>query len=320
MALTLYQSTDASAPTLNGTAGALITVLDAILVNGYGSKAAAGWTKPYSGTNKAAYRQGGGNQFYYRLQDDGNHEDGSAATASTKEAKLRGYESMTNVDTGSNLFPTTAQIALSIGPTIRKSTAADSTARSWIAIADNRTCYVFALTGDLGGIYYSFWMGEFFSMVLGDSYRAGVIVRDTENTSSYTAERFGNLAALGGALTGHYLARPYTGIGSSTSFAKHGDGVKGSASDLLGTVTFPNPEDGGVYLSPLWITEGTTIRGRMRGLWQPCHGVANFTDGQTFSGVGALAGKSFLVIKTVPQSSSSLGVLFLETSDTWESN
>ncbi len=38
----LYQSTDASAPILTGSAGSLVTLLDACLVNGYGTKAGRG--------------------------------------------------------------------------------------------------------------------------------------------------------------------------------------------------------------------------------------------------------------------------------------
>lgn len=60
MGVTVYRFDDAGAPTLSAAAGALISVLDACLVNGYGAKPAAGWTKAFSDTNQAAYRQGAG--------------------------------------------------------------------------------------------------------------------------------------------------------------------------------------------------------------------------------------------------------------------
>lgn len=71
MTLTKYAYDDASAPSWGGaTAGAWITFLDAVLVNGYGAKPAAGWTKEYSGTNKAVYRMGtGSSQRYLRVND-----------------------------------------------------------------------------------------------------------------------------------------------------------------------------------------------------------------------------------------------------------
>ncbi|WP_297486902.1 MULTISPECIES: hypothetical protein [Pseudomonadota] len=38
MTVTIYSSKDASAPALTGIAGSLVAVLDACLVNGYGTK------------------------------------------------------------------------------------------------------------------------------------------------------------------------------------------------------------------------------------------------------------------------------------------
>ena len=70
MTVIVYRWDDPSAPVLSSpSAGSLIGVLDACLVNGYGSKAAAGWTKAFSGTKLAAYRQGGGSMCYLRIDD-----------------------------------------------------------------------------------------------------------------------------------------------------------------------------------------------------------------------------------------------------------
>lgn len=99
MTVRVYHSTDSSAPVLSGQVGALIGVLDAILVNGYGSKAAVGWTKAFSGTNMAAYKQSAGsNQLYLRV-DDTNATD----------ARVVGYETMSDVNTGTGPFPTATQ-------------------------------------------------------------------------------------------------------------------------------------------------------------------------------------------------------------------
>ena len=67
MTVRLYRSTDGSAPTLSGTAGDLINLLDKCLVSGYGSSTAAGWTKPYTSTNAAAFRPGLGLQYYINI-------------------------------------------------------------------------------------------------------------------------------------------------------------------------------------------------------------------------------------------------------------
>ena len=51
-----------------------------------------------------------------------------------------------------------------------------------------------------------------------------------------------------------------------------------------------------------------------------CQSHVNFTDGDTFAGSGAYAGKTFLVVKLVRGGSSVNGFVVLETSDTWETN
>src|SRR5438309_11659795 len=55
MTVRVYKSTDASAPALTGQVGSLTALLDAILVNGYGTKTAAGWTIGFTTTKKLAY-------------------------------------------------------------------------------------------------------------------------------------------------------------------------------------------------------------------------------------------------------------------------
>src|SRR5487761_2687143 len=92
-----YQSTDASAPILTDTAGSLVALLDACLVNGYGTKTGAGWTIAYTGTNQRVYKMsatlGTGNSVYV---DDSATVSGSTA----EEAYLTGFEAPTGLGTG----------------------------------------------------------------------------------------------------------------------------------------------------------------------------------------------------------------------------
>jgi len=97
MAVTEYKWTDAGAPQITNTPGALITVLNACLVNGYGSKAAAGFALVYTGTNKAAFRASAGTErCYLRVVDD-----------NTTIAKLQLFDTMSDVDTGTGQVPST---------------------------------------------------------------------------------------------------------------------------------------------------------------------------------------------------------------------
>lgn len=312
MAVTVYKSTDGSAPVLTGTAGDLVNLLDKCLVAGYGSQSGAGWSKPFTAANKAVFRQGGGNQMYLDVDD--------SAAATAKEARAKGYEVMTAVATGTNPFPTVAQSTN--GLFIRKSTTADATARVWILIADDRSFYLFVLTADTAGTYFTFHFGDFYSMLVGDSYRTHIIARSTENSGLVSVENLDQISTtLAGTLFGHYQARSSVGTGTSRAFGKHGDRVKGSATTLTGTVPYPNPTDGGLYLSPLWITDpnsspANAIRGRMRGFYQVLHDIANFNDLDTFTGVGDYAGKTFLLIKQ----GGNAGIYCIETSNTWETS
>lgn len=316
---TVYKSTDGSAPTLSGTADSLRQLLKACLVDGYGSQTAAGWAEAFTGTNKAAYRAASGNRLYFRLQDD------AAGTGGAKEAQIRGFETMSDVDTGTGPFPADAQSSLTSNSLIaRKSTTADATARVWIVVADALTCYVFIYTGDVASTYYSFGFGEFYSLLPSDAYRSMVIARAVENNTGQANENLDRIATnVTGTTAGHYFPRGYTTTGGSVLFGKHGDAVKsGSSTALLGTIPYTNPEDGGLYLSPLWIHDPTTapannLRGRMRGLWHFLHAltgtVANL---DTVTGVGDLSGKTFLFLKQGGLSD----IYTIETSNTLETN
>lgn len=318
---TIYKSTDASAPSLSGTVGSLVALLDACLVTGYGAKSAAGWTKPYTGTNKAAFLQGGGNGFYLRVQDD------APGAAAAREARLTGYETMSDVDTGTGPFPTAAQGAGGVAMAVaRKSNTADATARAWKVFADDRTVIAFVLTGDTAGIYYCWMFGDIYSAVPSDGYRTMLIARTAENATSRANEVLAQWVGLTSAGAFQFIARSYLGTGSSVILGKHGEQAKNSGTaTFVGTLAYPNPSDGGLYLSPIWLHDPTTaptpsIRGRLRGIWQFLHAITNVTDGDTVSGMGDLAGRSFEFIKSVSDPASNTIVFAIETSNTLDTN
>lgn len=318
MAFTAYSSADASAPTLDGTVGSLIDVLDACLVDGYGAKTAAGWAKSFSGTNKAAYRPPAGTRFYLRVQDDGPGAGGA------REARVTGYETMSDVDTGGGLFGGEISSAFVVW---RKSNTADSTARAWLVYADGRTVYIFIATGDSSGVYMSYAFGDFYSIASGDAYNCLIIGRETENSVSNTLEGMASGSSIVGTdLAGHYAARTSGGGGGEVTLGKHGDIAKstfGSSSRASwnGLVTAPNGPDGAYYLAPCVIVEGSNIRGRMRGWWQLCNVPTGFTLGDTFSGANGLLGKTFQVVKNIRGAGGNPdGAGCIETSDTLETN
>lgn len=135
MTVRVYKSTDAGAPVLTGLVGSLILVLDACLVTGYGGNTPAGWTKPYSGADKAVFKPQGANG-YYRVDDSAAR---SAATYGVA-AEIVAYETMTGVDSG------VARIPLTGSRYWLKSGARSSDARPWIIIADEFGFYLCSST------------------------------------------------------------------------------------------------------------------------------------------------------------------------------
>lgn len=304
---TIYKSTDASAPVLNGTAGSLLTVLDACLVNGYGAKTGAGWTIAYTGTNKRVYRQGGGNSLcYYRVRDTG------AGSGSYTEAQIFAAESMSGVDTVvSGRFPLVADSNLTDNALIiRKSSALDSTPRPWVIAADNRTCYLITDSGNSGtsalGLHV---LGDTYSHVTNDPYAACVMARPAssgENNANPTVVlgKGKSLYAFSSTSWGLFYQRGYAGTGGACPAHVLGSIATATTPDgggviQTGYLPYPNGPDGGLWLERISLIENVTggqvnLRGWLRGLWRPMHAASNFASGDTLAGTGVLAGRSFL--------------------------
>lgn len=284
---TVYKSSDTSAPVLDGQAGSLVNLLDKCLVAGYGSKTAAGWTKPFTATNKAVFLPSAGH--YLDVDDSG------AGAATTQEGNARGYESMTAVATGTNAFPTTAQIA-SPGAYVRKSAATGATARGWVLIADAYTFYLFVLTGDTANRYQSFGFGRFYSFKTSDTYRSFLVAHSASSASSSTGLDVSFLPEAAGGLPGAtFQARVAAGTGTSVSA-----GFFGFGSSLYGSpYNGPNSADSNIYISRLFMSDGSSttagLRGYLRGLYQIITAVG-LSDGDTFTGTGDFASRTFLVL------------------------
>lgn len=317
---TVYQSTDASAPVLDGQSGSLLAVLDACLVNGYGIKSGAGWTKPFANSaNIGCYRAGSGLQYPISINDASVN-----ATALGREAQARGYESLSSVSTGTSPYPTVAQMAAS-GVPIRKSRTNDATARKWIVVADDRTFYLFTFPDDFAG-YSGFMFGEFYSFLPSNPGRSIIIGRNVVADSTAVIDNLNDLHALQIAAAtslGHWAARNSTQLpGTPGIVGKHGNGAH-NATQLFGRSGVPSPLSGGILLSRVFLhevssasaLESVNIRGFLRGFWHFLHPIGSqVNDGDTFSGTGDLAGRNFLVIRPVADGQ---GVYIIETTQ-WE--
>lgn len=147
MTTRIYRSDDTGAPVLTGQVGTLITVLTKCLVDGYGSKMAAGWSVALSGTNKVIFANTTGK--YYRIQDNGR-TDTNDTTVQGNIAALCGITTYTDIDNFLQPYPRVISggdiySARSYGVTIQKRKMHDvnpSHTSPWIVVADERTCYL----------------------------------------------------------------------------------------------------------------------------------------------------------------------------------
>lgn len=284
MTVRIYKSTDSGAPTLTGQASSLISLLSACLVDGYGSKSAAGWTKPYTGTNLAAFRNttSGGSGMYLRVDDSGG------GTGSTREALVRGYATMSDANTGTVETPTAAQVSTSL--VWRKSNTTDSTARAWVLIADERTFYLCVNTGTLTGEYGSgtYAAGDFTSLVPGDAYGWFIVGRESQQGAGIQGAQSGlclksNQFATP-ATEGVWLPRGYAGTGSPIRAAM---AMPASISSTIGSsqnaIARPAPGSGlDMWVRGMLCAEAS-VRGLMRGLYLPLHDCSSLSIGTEFS-------------------------------------
>lgn len=243
----------------NGTPTGTITV----------KRAPLGWTRPYSGTNKAVFLpKAAYAQQYLRVLDDST----VPTAASGRWAKLRGYESMSDVDTGVNLFPTVAQVANSLS--LLKSSTSDATTRAWWAAGD-------------GGIFYfgTFWHATYPTLascyIFGDpgSLRSGDLFNgficadqtDVVPTNPGAMNLMSTLDLVTATQNGKYFARPYLQVGSSSAAGMFGDNA---ISTYIGGggVVYPHPVDSGLLFAPVGAGETSLVRTRaFPGLYQPLH-------------------------------------------------
>lgn len=306
----VYTSADASAPVLTGAAGTLNALLYACLVTGYGTKAALGWVRSYNDAvnNVSVFRQASGPQHYVRVNDNG------PGVGTFKEARVVGYESMSDVNTGTNPFPTAAQMAN--GAFVRKSATADATARPWILVGTGKVFYLF-MYADSATAATGFGFGSAYSIVPTDGYATFLAARDTENSAAATADKLHAFSSVVGTpVTGNYMARTYTGIGTSVAMSKWGDAFQApqAYAGASGGITYPSPADGSLVINPISFATGGIYRGVLPGLWNIMH-LAPLVDGDTLDGVGGLASRSFRAV------SLGVGQLLIETStSTWEEN
>lgn len=249
-----------------------------------------GFARAAPGTNTAAYQitGSGGTGFWLRVDDTVG-----------RFAAVRGYESMGDVNTGSNAFPTTSQYA-GLGLAWGKSNAASSTSRSWSVLGDDRGFYLLTDTGTAAGAY---GFGDFNSLKSADGFNCFVTGWSSDYTANvYSAFQQHDIASSYYMQSGTtYIARPYTGTGSPQSVFRQAQFLPmnlsvGQSGNL--SVSYPNASDGSLILTPVNLLESSgsmLIRGSLAGILHIAQSCGAFSNRDKVTGVAGYSGRTFRV-------------------------
>lgn len=280
MAITLYRSTDASAPELTNVAGSAITVLDACLVTGYGAKAGAGFTKHASSTaTVAAFKSG-------EVTSTG-HWLVVTDTGTVSITELFGVESLTDITTFTGRFPLFSQTRQT---GTNKSNSA--TPAPWFVLTDGFIFY-FGSHYQNDERLYQWAFGDIVSFKVADAYHSLLIGQG----SNIGLSRVTNFTGL----TSHYMPRSYTQSGSSIVVGANSQTIGETRSgSSTSSFIYPSQIDNGLIVSPVYITESapiSSIRGLLPGIYhspQKLYGsIDNYTE---FTGIVGLTGKTLMYV------------------------
>ncbi len=390
-AIKYYQSAQNGAPTLSGQNGSLISVLDAILVNGYGQvsitsitrsgttatvtttsahlmlsgdvaaiaganetdyngefvitvtgastftitvanspatpatgtitvkRAPAGFTKVYSGTNKAVYRSNDvtGLRHYLQVIDAGT------TTGGAKEAQVRAFITMSDVDTGIEPFPTVAQS--SFGVLCHKSNAINGTSRPWKLITDGKTFYFApcvdqnpaSLIEASGGYVWFIAFGELIPTYPSDPYCSFLAGCNTQNAPTSSNQNGLFCAAIrtyNSVSTGISMPRDWNNSVGAVWTATIGHGWDQSAAGNLALFTYPHPQDNGFYMTKCLMAQRGTLRGVLPGVFEPLQGrcLQNY---DTIENIDGYSGRKFIALWGVNGTTS--GMLMFDMTGPW---
>ena len=275
--------------------------------------APAGWTKAFEGVNLAAYQSPNAQstKMFVRVADTG-----------TDRARLRGYETMSDISTGAGMFPLDSQI--SGGGYMNKSSNTGSTPVKWRIVANDRSLFI----NIVGASSNEQSMESGRTVFIGDfqAYRPGgdpYAFTMGCASSGYHNDGTGTCDQYAGAE--QFAPRSYSGFGSAIGMNSRaemgGDATSGTDAQFGG---FPSVVDGGLRLSRRLMKEGSTPRGVIPGLYTvPQANVGLYIAPLTkVAGVDWLVGRNLLAMGCGASSysypSSSLGISFVDITGPWE--
>lgn len=265
-------------------AGGLKPVLDAVLTgpsfdgtgNAYGSTPCAGWTRVFTDTNKSVYYPpvSATARAYYRLDD---------TEAVEKDTPFAGYETMSDVDTGTNQFP---GLPFTMTKLMRNNAG-------WVIAADHRTCLI--LVKSTSTYWFPAYFGEFVSYVPNDVYGSIALgVRYRSSPVTFFSPLSIGPGAVYGANADVAIVRNWNGepdqLTAGTCYhaplAPTSQGAAVAVGSTQGPFPGLNPVDGKLWITPIEIwtnRDQPCLRGRFRGAFIPACTARYYADLDIFN-------------------------------------
>jgi hypothetical protein len=267
-----------------------------------------GWTKTVITTNVATYKQPAGNGYYLYVDDTG-----------TTTARIKGVEAASGTAINLQVNPFPNETLLAGGCYFWKSSTADATTRAYFFWGDTKTFYLVTYPSTFN-ILHSF--GDFVSFQYpnteaGTCYIIGQHVAAPTNTTA-PGFQIGS-TSLFATQSGHFIARPYTGLGNALYGVKYPEDLLRHRVGLyeLGNwgLAYPFPSNGQMLMSKVLMCDAQIgPRGVMRGIMVPCH-ARPVGQGSMLTGAAgtSIAGKNFELIYGAND-----GCIFAELTDTFD--
>lgn len=278
--------------------------------------AGAGWEKVFGGTNKAVYRSTDptGSRFYLRVD-----------ASSGLFARVRGYETMSDIDAGTGLFPLDSQF--SGGGYWHTASASNATAIPYLLAADSKMLLQAICSGVASGVAQIttavFGFGE--GMALNPAGDAFATVLSCSGASFSTA--VGGLSGASSDSTSSgaaFFARGWQGLGGAV-YARPvpeggGTGVLSGADSTLGVA--PGRVDGAIRMARMMLKDQVT--NDLRAIVPGCHFVPQVLDNALSptpfalsDGAGTLAGRRLAAVPVGTNQISRTGTAFVDVTGPW---
>ena len=239
----------------------------------------------------------------------------------TINARVRAYEAMSDISTGLGVLPLESQLAG--GLFWPKSGTANTTARPWVLVADERGFYL-AVAPQGGDRYTLLCAGDLASLKSGDAYGYLVTGNQVDQTAATTVPDGCCGYSHRSARSGAYLARAHTGIGQALAVQRIGAHHNGVSSDAYagtagyGWGAYPNGPNNGLLTASLEVF-GLGVRGSLPGLLHPVQDLGGaFASGAIVGGTDDLAGRQLMALRVAPPADSiAAGTVFIDLTGPW---